>query len=229
MRPLFGAARALAAARTRFPTTISTARCRFSPGCSASPIWASNRCIGSARWARSLRFCWSIWLALLEMLVPLSRRPLRRPRGPLFALHVTLNTWAYCGVRAVVRAEPDVSGAGSRAAVAASERGVLAISGPRRARPHGAQQRLYRLGGAHGRRGDGFHLAAPADGSVSVGRSQSDRDACDPGGVHRLSAALAQRGVARRARGADLRAEFCGGAVQLHGRESLSHGISRFF
>jgi ABC-type transport system involved in cytochrome c biogenesis permease subunit len=36
-----------------------------------------------------------IWLSLLEWLAPLGK-PLSPPaRGPLFALHVTLNTWAY--------------------------------------------------------------------------------------------------------------------------------------
>jgi ABC-type transport system involved in cytochrome c biogenesis permease subunit len=36
-----------------------------------------------------------VWLALLQWFVPLEPRPVAPAGGPLFALHVTLNTWAY--------------------------------------------------------------------------------------------------------------------------------------
>ena len=85
-----------------------------------------------------------------------SRRRCRPRAGALFAFHVTLNTWAYSRLRALVRPEPGLSGAGSRACVrAASERGLLAVSGARRARPHVAQQRFRRARGAGGRGGSG--------------------------------------------------------------------------
>jgi len=37
----------------------------------------------------------AVWMTLLETLVPRTAPPLPPARGPLFAFHVTLNTWAY--------------------------------------------------------------------------------------------------------------------------------------
>ena len=97
--------------------------------------------------------------------------------GPLFAFHVTLEHLGLRRVRAFVCAEHGVSGAGPRAALAPSRRGVLAISRARRARSHGAQQRLRGTRGAGVRRGHRTCLGAPPERHVRVGRSEGDRHA----------------------------------------------------
>src|SRR5271170_8019067 len=165
------------------------------------------------------------WIALLGLLTPRILAVPTVPRGAIFAFHVTLNTWAYAAF-ALSFVLSVIYGAGSRAAFAAAERGILAISGAGRAGAHGAQQRVRGIGGADFRRGDGIDLGTPAARQLFVRRSESDCYAGDSGGVRGVPAAFAQRELARGARGAAVRDEFRHRAVQLYVCKFISHEVS---
>ena len=140
------------------------------------------------------------WIALLGLLTPHSLAAPSVPRGPLFAFHVTLNTWAYAAfalsfVLSVIYLVQD-----QVLTVAASRRPVLAIPGAGRAGSHGPQQRVCRFGGTRSRRLDGFHVGASSARHLFMGRSESDHHHGDCRRVRSLSVAVAQRQLARRTR-----------------------------
>src|ERR1700730_15549735 len=73
------------------------------------------------------------------------------------------------GFRSFFRFEPRVSSSGPRAAFPTTWRRLLAVSGARRARPHGQEQCLRGTAGACGRSCTGPNFRAPAHGPIHVG------------------------------------------------------------
>jgi len=149
-------------------------------------IFHRQRSVGA--FVTLLLVAWVAGLGFITAAAPPARVP---ARGPLFAFHVTLEHLGLCGLRAVLRAELDLFGAGPGIALAASGRCVLAFSSARRARPHGPQQRVCRPGGARVRREYGIRLGTPAQRHLFVRRSKGNRHVRDRRSLCRVSAALA--------------------------------------
>ena len=121
------------------------------------------------------------WIALLGLLTPRACRCQPFRAGPLFALHVTLNTWAYAAfalsfVLSVIYLVQDRMLRSRRLSAAFWRFPALDVL------DRMARSSVYvGLAGADCRRGHGIYLGAPAARQLFVRRSESDDHAGDPG------------------------------------------------